>query len=76
MMCFSTLVLDRYDLQEKSKNKPVDDLEPDDFKVTFGNLIKATRIILFNEFDDSVTPSRMTRTIVFKSDCTLKGEIK
>lgn len=72
-MFFSTLVLDRYDLQEKSKAKEVKDLVPADFNSKIQNLIKAVKIVAFNEF--AKEGAEPIKTIIFKSDCTLKGEV-
>lgn len=74
MMLYSTLVLDSDDLQDKFKNKETKDIVPSDFKPIHYNIIKACKIVMYNEFGKE--GSEPVQTIIFKSEATLKGTIK
>lgn len=74
MMFSSVLVIDRDDLLPASKQKPVADLFPSDFKWNIVNLIKTTNVVLFNEFAD--TGADPVLTIIFKNNYGLKGILK
>lgn len=63
MIICSTLILERDDLKEESKNKPITDLRPNDFKeLKVRNLIKSCKIVMFHN-------------IIFKNEYTFKGKI-